>query len=178
MPKSNNPTDIARETLKQLAARRVAPTPENYQRIYHEIAETPIESNAGIEKELVASLQTIGRTHPQNNATLKSIIQALEQRDWKSFTLNFESLIAQKRTEQSGWADLVRDLIKNWDLKQSGLSTPRKKEALERVLINFGKNPEELLNKLRSLVKAWSEGVSGPPGIGNRSPGDIVRPTG
>ena len=165
MPKSNNPTDIARETLKQLAARRVAPTPENYQRIYHEIAETPIESNAGIEKELVASLQTIGRTHPQNNATLKSIIQALEQRDWKSFTLNFESLIAQKRTEQSGWADLVRDLIKNWDLKQSGLSTPRKKEALERVLINFGKNPEELLNKLRSLVKAWSEGVSGPPGI-------------
>ena len=165
MPKSNNPTDIARETLKQLAARRVAPTPENYQRIYHEIAETPIEASTGIEKELVASLQTIGRTHPQSNAALKSIIRALEQRDWKSFTLDFESLIAQKRTEQSGWADLVRDLIKNWDLKQTGLSTPRKKEALERVLINFGKNPEELLNKLRSLVKAWSEGVSGPPNI-------------
>ena len=165
MSKLNNPTDIARETLKQLAAGRIAPTPENYQRIYHEIAETPIEASTGIEKELVASLQTIGRTHPQSNAALKSIIRALEQRDWKSFTLDFESLIAQKRTEQSGWADLVRDLIKNWDLKQTGLSTPRKKEALERVLINFGKNPEELLNKLRSLVKAWSEGVSGPPGI-------------
>ena len=165
MPKLNNPSDIARETLKQLASRRIAPTPENYQRIYHEIAETPIEASADMEKELVANLQTIGRTHPQNNAALKNIIQALEQRDWKLFTLNFESLIAQKRTEQSGWADLVRDLIKNWDLKQTGLSTPRKKEALERVLINFGKNPEELLTKLRSLVKAWSEGVSGPPDI-------------
>lgn len=175
MPKFSNPSDIARETLKQLASRRVAPTPENYQRIYHEIAETPIEVNAGIEKELVANLQTIGRTHPQNNVALKNIVQALEQRDWKSFTLNFESLIAQKRTEQSGWADLVRDLIKNWDLKQTGLSTPRKKEALDRVLINFGKNPEELLNKLRSLVKAWSEGVSGPPDIElNVQPGEIA----
>lgn len=165
MPTLNNPTDIARETLKQLASRRIAPTPENYQRIYHEIAETPLETSAGIEKELIASIQTIGRTHPQNNATLKSITQALEQRDWKAFTQHFESLIAQKRTEQSGWADLIRDLLKNWDLKQTGLSTPRKKEALERVLINFGKNPDELLNKLRSLVKAWSDGVSGPPDI-------------
>ena len=165
MPKLSNPTDIARETFKQLASRRIAPTPENYQRIYHDIAEMPIEASGGIDKDLITTLQTIGRAHPQNNNALKNIIQALEQRNWKTFTQHFESLIAQKRTEQTGWADLVRDLIKNWDLKQSGLSTPRKKEALERVLINFGKNPEELFNKLRSLVTAWSEGVSGPPDI-------------
>ena len=165
MPKLSNPSDIARETLKQLASRRIAPTPENYQRIYHEIAETPSEPSAGVEKELIAILQTVGRAHPQSNNALKNIIQSLEQHDWKMFTQHFESLIAQKRTDQTGWADLVRDLIKNWDLKQTGLSTPRKKEALERVLINFGKNPEELLNKLRGLVKAWSDGVSGPPDI-------------
>ena len=165
MPKLSNPSDIARETLKQLASRRIAPTPENYQRIYHEIAETPNEPSAGVEKELIVILQTAGRTHPQSNNALKNIIQSLEQHDWKMFTQHFESLIAQKRTDQTGWADLVRDLIKNWDLKQTGLSTPRKKEALERVLINFGKNPEELLNKLRGLVKAWSDGVSGPPDI-------------
>lgn len=165
MPKLSNPSDIARETLKRLTSHRIAPTPENYQRIYHEIAEIPSETTTGIDKELITTLQAVARSHPQNGNTLKGMIQALEQRDWKTFTVHFESLIAQKRTEQTGWADLVRDLIRNWDLKQTGLSTPRKKDALERVLINFGKNPEELLNKLRSLVKAWSEGVSGPPDI-------------
>ena len=32
------PSEIARETLKQLAARRLAPTPDNYLAIYDEIA--------------------------------------------------------------------------------------------------------------------------------------------
>ena len=33
-----NPFEIARETLKQLATRRVAPTPDNYLTLYNEIA--------------------------------------------------------------------------------------------------------------------------------------------
>ncbi len=165
MSKLTNPTEIARETFKQLGTRRIAPTPENYQRIYHEVAGIAEEANSAADKELIAALQNLGRTHPQSNTAFKSIIQTLEQRDWKAFTLHFEALIAQKRTEQTGWADLVRDLIKQWDLKQTGLTSPRKKEALERVLINFGKNPEELFSKLRGLVKAWNDGLSGPSDI-------------
>jgi len=38
MPALTNPTDIARETLRLLATRRIAPTPENYQRIYGELS--------------------------------------------------------------------------------------------------------------------------------------------
>jgi len=37
------PFEIARETLKQLTVRKLAPTPMNYQRIYSEIAGLPIE---------------------------------------------------------------------------------------------------------------------------------------
>ena len=37
------PFEIARETLKQLTARKLAPTPMNYQRLYSEIAGLPIE---------------------------------------------------------------------------------------------------------------------------------------
>ncbi|MGA8032492.1 MAG: hypothetical protein WCB48_08845, partial [Casimicrobiaceae bacterium] len=33
-----SPSAIARETLRQLAARRLSPTPENYRRVYREIA--------------------------------------------------------------------------------------------------------------------------------------------
>lgn len=34
------PSEIARETLKQLAIRRLQPTPDNYLALYDEIAET------------------------------------------------------------------------------------------------------------------------------------------
>lgn len=165
MPKFTNPIDIARETFKQLAARRIAPTPENYQRLYHEIAETTPEDSGEFEKALITAFQSAGRSNPQINNVSKDIVQSLELRDWKAFTRHIEAMGAQKRLEQTGWADLIRELIKQWDLKQKGLTTARKKEALERVLINFGKNADELLNKLRSLAKAWSQGASGPADI-------------
>ncbi len=165
MPKFTNPTDIARETFKNLASRRIAPTPENYRQIYHEISETAPDAGGDVEKELIKALQLAARDNPQQASILKNITQAIEQRDWKNLTTHTASLAAQKRAEQTGWADLIRDLIRQWDLKQSGLTTPRKKEALDRVLVNFGKNPDEMLNKLRSLVKAWSVGSASAPGI-------------
>ena len=42
----SNPSEIARETLRQLAMRRVAPTPDNYHKLYHEIAGTRGDDNA------------------------------------------------------------------------------------------------------------------------------------
>ncbi len=43
------PSDIARETIRQLGARRLVPTPENYRRVYEEISGGP---GAGGEPEL------------------------------------------------------------------------------------------------------------------------------
>ena len=63
MPKLTSPTDIARETFKQLAMRRVVPTPENYRRVYQEIAEAPLDDGSESEKELIGALQEIGRAH-------------------------------------------------------------------------------------------------------------------
>lgn len=37
MSKTKNPSDVARETLIALASRKLAPTPENYAQMYHEI---------------------------------------------------------------------------------------------------------------------------------------------
>lgn len=41
MNEPKNPSDIAREALKRLAMRQLAPTPANYQACYNEIAELP-----------------------------------------------------------------------------------------------------------------------------------------
>ncbi len=46
----NKPFEIARETLKQLTARKLAPTPANYQKVYSEVLGVPIEPLFPIEQ--------------------------------------------------------------------------------------------------------------------------------
>jgi diguanylate cyclase len=46
MTKPKNPSDIARETFTALAARKLAPTPENYEYMYREISGKPVPSTA------------------------------------------------------------------------------------------------------------------------------------
>jgi diguanylate cyclase len=165
MPPPVNPTEIARETLKLLAGRRVAPTPENYRRIYQELSgESPQPvAPEDVEENLGKVLDSIAKDSPALAPRLKSLAKGLEGRDWDGVRSALETL--GKGTDEGNWPELIRELLRQWDLKQAGLTTPRKKEALERVLINFGRNPAELQTKLRALTKAWAEGVAGPPDI-------------
>lgn len=59
---------------------------------------------------------------------------------------------------QLHWAPLVRELIKQWDGRQAGLTQTRKREMLERVLINFGGKPSLLHEKLTALTQSWAGG--------------------
>lgn len=122
MPAFTNPTDIARETLKMLAARRMAPNPENYQAIYNEIAGIP-PSTARQAKD--------DKLPPKSGGG-----------------------------GEANWAELIRELIRQWDLKQSGVTASRKKEGLGRVLSNFAKDPALLHVKLQALVGSWGEKVA------------------
>ena len=83
-----NPTDLARETLKLLAARRIAPTPENFTRYYHEIAGTqPVEAAAptgGTGDRLVRAIFEAAIANP-GAAGLQQLGRALEQQDVSQF---------------------------------------------------------------------------------------------
>lgn len=75
------PADLARDTLKLLASRRLAPTPENYQAIYEEVA--------GLSPQVAfptAPLRRIASVLPSQTATQKRIAQqfatAVEAQDW------------------------------------------------------------------------------------------------
>ena len=62
--------------------------------------------------------------------------------------------------EQPKWPDLLRGLVKQWDLHQTGLTPARKKEMLERVLINFGNDTHALHEKLGALTQSWARGAN------------------
>jgi diguanylate cyclase len=67
-----------------------------------------------------------------------------------------------KTTEKSElrWAEAIRPLIKQWDAHQVGLGQTKKREMLERVLINFGHDGPLLHEKLSALARSWSIGGS------------------
>lgn len=105
------PAEIARETIGLLAGRRLPPTPDNFRKVYQEVAG--------------------------------------------------EAVAAEAETETPPWAEMLRTLIKQWEARQSGLTQTRKREMLERVLINFGHDARVLHGKLAALAKSWSLGAKG-----------------
>lgn len=77
------PSEIARETLKQLAIRRLAPTPDNYLALYDEIAgiRTPPAFPDGPLKHILRVLP--GQTLAQKRL-LGQLERAVDNRDWTS----------------------------------------------------------------------------------------------
>ena len=166
MPTFTNPTDIARETLKLLSVRRLVPTPENYRKIYDEVSGKPSGGeNQCADKVLQKALQGLARKNPALNKTVALMDKAIEGRDWKEFESGLSVLVGQSGDEEASWANLIRELLKQWDLKQSGLPIARKKEGLERVLINFASDSRNLHKKLQALVHAWAKNPAGQAGV-------------
>ncbi len=73
------PFEIARETLKQLTVRKLAPTPMNYQRIYSEIAGLPIEPPFPADRlrEIAVALPTKTPGQQRQRGLLESAINNL-----------------------------------------------------------------------------------------------------
>jgi diguanylate cyclase len=76
------PFEIARETLKQLTVRKLAPTPINYQRIYSEIAGHPIEPPFPAERlrDIAVALPTKTPGQQKQRGLLES---AINQLNWE-----------------------------------------------------------------------------------------------
>lgn len=76
------PFEIARETLKQLTTQKLAPTPLNYQRIYSEIAELPIEPPFPAERlhDIATALPTKTPGQQKQKGLLDS---AINNRNWE-----------------------------------------------------------------------------------------------
>jgi len=175
MNKLSNPTEIARETLKQLAMRRMLPSPDHYEAIYHEIAQTPeLERIHPGLKELIEALSLLPQQSPATTRQIEQIRQAIQQEKWSEIPESIFRIISSQADQASltkNWSELIRDLILQWDLRNPSYPPSRKKEALDRVLLNFKQDSTVLNEKLNGLINAWAEtGVASATvvdGIGN-----------
>ncbi len=156
------PAEIARETIKRMAMQRIAPTPDNYKRIYNEIAELPTAEP--LEDALNRVLKELPRQTAESSKWIGAWEKLLASRNWKALPAMLGVEMQEKVAQARQWPDAIRDLLRAWDAKQPSLTPQRKKETLERVLINFGSDPQ-LPEKLQAMTKSWSNYADGTSGL-------------
>jgi diguanylate cyclase len=156
MAELTNPTDIARETLRLLATRRVAPTPDNYRRLYEEIAGVPV-APAPVAALLAALRALPGR--PLGDAAAEALRAAADAGDWPGFARRLADELGRPGVPAE-LGPLLRDLVQQLELPHRGITPARKREGLDRLLTASGSDPR-LFDKLRALMRSWAEGGVG-----------------
>jgi len=153
----SNPSELARETLKTLASRKIPPTPDNYAKIYTEISGIPTEKNNGAEKVLRGIAERLVQT-PKSTSTGITLKKVMETGNWERCLREIEKVLPKQDGEVvQSWSDLIRDLLRQLEITHKGLTITRKKEGVETVLARFAADPETLFVKLSGLVRSWPE---------------------
>ena len=155
--KATLPSEIARETIKRMALERIPPTPEHYQRIYNQIAQVPQAETLLLA--LSKALKTLQNDTTEHTKWIKSWDKLVVDADYSALPELLSSGMSTKVAESKLWPDTIRMLLKTWSSHQAGLTQQQKKESLERVLINFGKDPQ-LPQKIQTMTKSWSDYAS------------------
>lgn len=159
MTSPTNPFEIARETLKQLASRRIAPTPDHYLTLYHEIAGTKPASETFPQSQLRSLTAALPKASPDQLRLARQLDDAVKAANWESYREHLASFVNNLADSQKlAWAELISDLLRQWEAKHPGLTSARKRESLEHVLSGSGANPENLFNRLQSLLRSWGQG--------------------
>ncbi len=119
----DNPTEVARETLRRLAMRRIAPTPDNYQTLYEEITggpgsqPTPVSNTPTAASALSGLVMDLNLHHPELAAPVETLNQAIRKNDWAQCRKQLGQIALQlkQRGENSGSDGenlaLLRDLL-------------------------------------------------------------------
>lgn len=163
---TSQPSDVARETLRQLALRRIAPTPDNYRSLYHEIAGS-IAEDVFPERALKLIAAALPRNNHESLRLVREFEASVAQADWAAVRNVLIEGFTRSEQLDLNWGTLLRDLIAEWDRRQAGLTQARKREMLDRVLNASGNNPEKLHERLQGLLRAWSRnGEEELPGNG------------
>jgi diguanylate cyclase len=163
--KSSNPSELARETLKTLATRKIPPTPDNYARIYAEISGIVIEEDNGAEKVLCGIADRLAQA-PKSLPASIALKKLIGTGDWEKCLKEIENILPKHSGEKTqSWSHLIRDLLRQLETPHKGLTIARKKEGLETVLSRFAANPEALFEKLTGLMRSWSESSTAPANL-------------
>jgi diguanylate cyclase len=166
MAEITQPSEIAREALRRLASRRVPPTPDNYRALYHEIAGTT-EGEAFPERSLKTLSGRLPRATPEQVRFGQQLDAAIAGRDWPALTATLLALLKTFEAEPTDWSSLIGELLGQMERRHAGLTPAKKRDAVEHILKSAGADPDNLHERLYSLLRSWSKTGAAPEPVGH-----------
>jgi diguanylate cyclase len=161
MAAPTNPSVITREALRLLATRRMPPTPDNFRVLYNEVAGIADDYSTAPD----ALVRTLAKKLPRDSAERARLARQLDQAlvSGKSEAVEaalFSYIDGLQLDEAPAWNTLIGTLIKQWDSRQMGWTTARKRDSLERVLA--ASDSATLYTRMQGLVRAWGQAPVDP----------------
>jgi len=157
MAEPNQPSEIAREALRRLAAQRLPPTPDNYRKLYHEIAGTT-EAEQFPDRALKSVVGALPRETAEQQRFARQLDAAVSGRDWNALKAALAAAVQPRAGGEQSWSSLIRGLLGELERRHAGFTPGKKREALEHVLTAWGKDASQLYERLQSLTRTWSLG--------------------
>lgn len=78
----------------------------------------------------------------------------------ENFRRAYQEVLGVERVGPT-WPEAMPRFLQQWEGYQVGLTQAKKREMLERVLINFGNDPDKLPEKLVGLADSWARSGEG-----------------
>jgi diguanylate cyclase len=155
------PSDIARETLKQLAARKLPPTPSNYARLYAQIAGESTEEAFPTE-----SLRGLAHALPRGTPALLNLSRqferAIAQGSWAALRQNLAQALTELVDSELPWASLLLELLREIDPERAGAQRGTRQLQLLQLLAQPMESAQ-LHRRLDALLRDWRRPRSEPP---------------
>ena len=108
-----NPFEIARETLRLLATRRIPPTPDNYLTLYHEISGTTPSKEAFPDRQLRALAAALPKNTPEQLRLARQLEESVKASNWDDFRVHLAQFVSTLADCQKlAWAELITNLVR------------------------------------------------------------------
>jgi diguanylate cyclase len=155
------PSEIARETLRQLAMRRIPPTPDNYQTLYYEIAgiKSADAFPANSLKQVLVALPT---STAEQLAYSRLLENAVASGNWEAFRVALQEIFERGGGDPLPWGTMLKDLLAQLEVRSSSVTQAKKRESLDHVLRASG-SPDTLFQRLQNVVRHWSRDTASAP---------------
>ncbi|HWT53871.1 MAG TPA: GGDEF domain-containing protein [Rhodocyclaceae bacterium] len=157
------PSEIARETLRQLAMRRIPPTPDNYLTLYNEISgvKTPEAFPSNALKQLAAAMPASTTEQVRYGRLLDA---AISSGNWDGLRDALAEIFERGGSDPLPWGPMLKDLLSQLEVRSASLTQAKKRESLDHVLRASG-SPETLFQRLQNIVRHWSRNTTPEEGV-------------
>lgn len=148
-----SPSDIARETLRQLSLQRKPPTPGNFRLLYQEI-----EGAGGVEelpvRAITSLLDRLPKHNPDQSELVRTLQNAVASGSWEAMSQALSEYL-DRASANHNWPALLHEVIDQYEHDHASVPRESKRREIEAVFAHTT-NSSNVYQDLHTLTQRWA----------------------